>query len=208
MGVYREDKNGNPEYNYMYVDALFDYLHQIGIKPFVELGFMPNYLASGPQTIFWWKGNVTPPNNYDKWAALIQNITQHFTDRYGVDEVKTWYFEVWNEPNLSPGFWTGTQEDYFKLYKYTAQAVKKVNSAYRVGGPATAGAAWEAELIEFCQQNNLPIDFVSTHAYGVNVGFLDEWGNTGTVLAPQEYAVSGDVLQSRKEIQASSKPNL
>ncbi len=116
MGVYKEDKNGNPEYNYMYVDVLFDYLQSIGMKPFVELGFMPSALASGDKTIFWWKGNVTPPKDYDKWGALIRNLTQHFTERYGADEVKTWYFEVWNEPNLSPGFWTGTQEEYFKLY--------------------------------------------------------------------------------------------
>ena len=208
MGIYKEDKNGNPMYNYMYVDALFDYLLSIGIKPFVELGFMPNALASGPETIFWWKGNVTPPKDHDKWADLVRNTVQHWTDRYGVDEVKTWYFEVWNEPNLVPAFWTGTMDDYFKLYKYSADAVKSVNPEYRVGGPGTAGAAWEEEMIDFCVKNNVPIDFVSAHSYGVNVGYLDEFGNNGTVLAPQEFAVSGDVLQSRKEIAASAKPNL
>jgi xylan 1,4-beta-xylosidase len=208
MGVYKEDKNGNPEYNYMYIDVLFDFLLSINIKPFVELGFMPNALASGDKTIFWWKGNVTPPKDYEKWGALIKNLTEHFTERYGADEVKTWYFEVWNEPNLTPWFWTGTQEEYFKLYQYSANAVKSVNPAYRVGGPGTAGAAWESELIDYCTKNNLPIDFISTHAYGVNQGHLDEYGNSGTVLAPQEFAVSGDVLQSRKEISESSKPNL
>jgi len=208
MGVYKEDKNGKPEYNYMYVDALFDYLLSIDIKPFVELGFMPNALASGKETIFWWKGNVTPPKDHDKWGALVKNIVQHWTDRYGEEEVKNWYFEVWNEPNLKPGFWTGTMEDYFKLYKYSAEAVKSVNPAYKIGGPGTAGAAWETEMIDFCVKNNLPIDFVSTHSYGVNVGYLDEYGNNGTVLAPQEFAVSGDVLQSRKEIASSPKPNL
>ncbi len=208
MAVYKEDNKGNPEYNYMYVDALFDFLHSIGMKPFVELGFMPGALASGPQTIFWWRGNVTPPKDYEKWAGLIKNLTEHFTERYGADEVKTWYFEVWNEPNLSPGFWTGTQEDYFKLYKYAAQAVKSVNKEYRVGGPGTAGAAWEPEMIAYCHKNNVPIDFVSTHSYGVNQGFLDEYGNSGTVLAKEEFAVSGDVLQSRKEIASSPIPNL
>ncbi len=208
MAVYGEDKNGNPMYNYMYVDVLFDFLHSIGIKPFVELGFMPNALASGKETIFWWKGNVTPPKDYHKWAALVKNLVHHFTDRYGADEVKTWYFEVWNEPNLNPGFWTGTQDDYFKLYQYSATAVKSVNPAYRVGGPGTAGAAWEAELIDFCVENDVPIDFISTHSYGVKQGFLDEFGNSGTVLAKEEFAVSGDVLQSRKEIANSAKPNL
>jgi xylan 1,4-beta-xylosidase len=208
MGVYREDKKGNPEYNYQYVDVLFDYLLSTDIKPFVELGFMPQALASGDKTIFWWKGNVTPPKDYEKWAALIRNLTEHFTQRYGADEVKTWYFEVWNEPNLSPGFWSGTQEEYFKLYKYSANAIKSVNADYRVGGPATAGAAWEPEMIEFCKKNNVPIDFISTHSYGVNAGYLDEYGNNGTILAPQKMAVSGDVLQSRKEISESSKPDL
>lgn len=208
MAVYKEDRNGNPIYNYQYIDVLYDYLLSINIKPFVELGFMPNALASGPQTIFWWKGNVTPPNDYDKWKALVQNLVQHWTDRYGEEEVKTWYFEVWNEPNLTPGFFTGTQEDYFKLYKYAAEGVKNVNTAYKVGGPATAGAAWESEMIDYCVKNKVPIDFISTHSYGVDVGFLDEFGGTGTVLSKNEWSVSKDVIQSRKEISESAMPNL
>ncbi|UPK67436.1 GH39 family glycosyl hydrolase [Chitinophaga filiformis] len=208
MAVYKEDKNGNPEYNFMYIDVLFDFLQSIGMKPFVELGFMPGSLASGNETIFWWRGNVTPPKDYDKWSALIRALAQHFTERYGTDEVKTWYFEVWNEPNLSPGFWSGTQQDYFKLYQYTAQAIKKVNKDYRVGGPATAGAAWESELIDYCHQHKVAIDFISTHAYGVKQGYLDEFGNAGTVLDKNPMSVSGDVLQSRKEIAASPIPDL
>ena len=208
MAVYTEDSKGNPIYNYMYVDALYDFLLSIGMKPFVELGFMPNALASGSQTIFWWKGNVTPPKDYNKWGAFIRNLTQHFTDRYGSDEVKSWYFEVWNEPNLSPGFWSGTQADYFKLYQYTAKAIKSVNPDYKVGGPGTAGAAWESEMIDYCTRNSVPIDFISTHSYGVKQGFLDEYGVGGTVLSKDSMSVSGDVLQSRKEIAASAKPNL
>lgn len=208
MAVYTEDNKGNPQYSFMYVDVLIDYLQSIGMKPFIELGFMPNALASGNQTIFWWKGNVTPPKDYQKWAALVRKLTEHFTERYGAEEVKTWYFEVWNEPNLTPGFWTSTQQEYFKLYKYSAEAVKSVNKEYRVGGPGTAGAAWEAEMIEYCDKNNVPIDFVSTHAYGVKQGFLDEFGQGGTVLDKNPMSVSGDVLQSRKEIAGSAKPNL
>jgi len=207
MGVYKEDRKGNPEYNFQYIDALYDYLLSIGIRPFVELGFMPSALASGTQSIFWWRGNVTPPKDYNKWGELIRNLTQHFTERYGADEVKTWYFEVWNEPNLN-GFWAGTQQDYFKLYKYSVNAIKSVNKDYRVGGPATAGAAWEPEMIEFCQKNSLPLDFISTHSYGVKQGYLDEFGNSGTVLDKNPMAVSGDILNSRKEITNSSMPNL
>jgi xylan 1,4-beta-xylosidase len=208
MGVYKEDSKGNPEYNYQYIDVLYDYLLSIGMKPFVEIGFMPSALASGNQTIFWWKGNVTPPKDYVKWENLIYNLTQHFTDRYGAEEVKTWYFEVWNEPNLTPWFWTGSQEEYFKLYKYTTQAIKKVNKEYRVGGPATAGAAWVPEMIAYCNNNKVPIDFISTHTYGVKQGYLDEYGNTGTVLDENKWSVSGDVLNSRKEISNSTLSNL
>lgn len=208
MAVYTEDNKGNPEYSYQYIDALYDFLLSINVKPFVELGFMPSKLASGSQTVFWWKGNVTPPKDYKKWADLIRNLTQHFTDRYGEEEVKTWYFEVWNEPNLTPGFWTGTQEEYFKLYEYAAKAVKSVNPDYKVGGPATAGAAWVTETIEFCSKNNVPIDFISTHSYGVEQGFLDEFGGSGTVLSKNDLSVSGDVINSRKQISSSDKPNL
>lgn len=208
MAVYKEDRNGNPVYNFQYIDVLYDYILSIDMKPFVEFGFMPSALASGSQTIFWWEGNVTPPKDYKKWEDLVSNMVQHWTNRYGEEEVKTWYFEVWNEPNLSPGFWTGTQQEYFKLYKYAVQGVKSVNEAYKVGGPATAGASWEPEMIEFCQKNNVPLDFISTHSYGVDVGFLDEFGGTGTVLSKNDWSVSQDVIQSRKEITESAMPKL
>jgi xylan 1,4-beta-xylosidase len=138
MGVYFEDKSGNPIYNWQYIDALYDFLLSIKVKPFVELSFMPQALASGEKTVFWWKANVTPPKSYEKWAGLIEALTNHFTERYGKEEVKTWYFEVWNEPN-HPAFWSSDMNEYFKLYDYTAKAVKRVCSEYRIGGPATAG---------------------------------------------------------------------
>ncbi len=208
MAVYREDEKGNPEYNYQYVDVLFDYIVSLKMKPFVELGFMPNALASGKETIFWWRGNVTPPKDYKKWEDLVKNLTAHFKERYGDEEVKTWYFEVWNEPNLSPGFWTGTQADYFKLYDYAARGVKAVNPAYKVGGPATAGSGWVSETIDFCAKNNVPMDFVSTHTYGVKHGYLDEFGTSGTILNQDEWSVSGEIIHSRKLITESAKPNL
>jgi len=208
MAVYGgTDAQGNERYNFQYVDALFDYLLSIGIKPFVELGFMPSAMASGSKTIFWWRGNVTPPRSYEQWGKLITALTAHFTERYGAAEVASWYFEVWNEPNLD-GFWTGTQDDYFKLYSYAARAVKGVNPAYKVGGPATAGAAWIPELIAYCDKNKVPLDFVSTHTYGVGEGFLDEYGGKGTVLLKDEAAISGDVLRNRKEIAESAMPKL
>ena len=110
MGVYFEEKKGKPTYNWQYIDQLYDFLIGIGVKPFVELSFMPKDLASGPETVFWWKGNITPPKDYDKWYDLIKALTEHFTERYGAEEVKTWYFEVWNEPNHH-AFLKGTQDD-------------------------------------------------------------------------------------------------
>ena len=207
MGVYREDNKGNPEYNFQYIDELYDYILSIGMKPFVELGFMPGALASGSKPIFWWRGNVTPPKDYDKWAGLIRNLVLHFTERYGKEEVCKWYFEVWNEPNLD-GFWAGTQDEYFKLYSYSVKAIKGVCNDYRVGGPATAGAAWVPEMIDFCSRNNLPLDFISTHSYGVNQGYLDENGSRGTILAKDSMSVSGDVINSRRQIEASVMPRL
>ena len=207
MGVYKEDEKGNPEYNYQYIDVLYDYLLSIGMKPFVELGFMPYALASGSQTVFWWKGNITPPKDYKKWGDLINNLVIHFTERYGSDEVKTWYFEVWNEPNLNI-FWAGTQEEYFRLYEYTVHAIKEVNNEYKVGGPATAGAAWVPEMINFCYNNSISLDFISTHSYGVKQGYVDEFGRRGTILDKNIWAVSGDVINSRKQILNSPMPNL
>ncbi|SFD26194.1 xylan 1,4-beta-xylosidase [Chitinophaga sp. CF118] len=208
MGVYSEDKNGHPVYNWQYIDELYDFLEQVQIKPFVELGFMPQALASGNKTIFWWKGNVTPPKDYNKWGDLIQSLVKHWVERYGKEEVKKWYFEVWNEPNLKDGFWTGDQAEYFKLYNVTANAIKSVSSAFKVGGPATAGNAWIPEFISYCVQNNVPADFVSTHTYGVDQGYLDETGSTGTILSKNERSVYGDIINSRKQIEQSALPHL
>jgi xylan 1,4-beta-xylosidase len=208
MGVYREDRNGNPQYNWQYIDKLYDFLESIGMRPFVELGFMPKALASGERTIFWWNGNVTPPKDYKKWGDFMQALAQHFTDRYGADEVSKWYFEVWNEPNLTPFFFTGSQEDYFKLYDVTARAIKSVNKNYKVGGPATAGSGWIKEFIDFCVKNNSPVDFVSTHCYGVDQGFLDEYGQRGTVLSNNPKSIWAEIKHSRQLIDESPLPNL
>jgi xylan 1,4-beta-xylosidase len=208
MGVYFEDKDGKSIYNWQYIDELFDFLQSINMKPFVELGFMPGALASGDKTIFWWKGNVTPPKDYQKWDNLIKALVTHWTERYGQAEVTSWYFEVWNEPNLKGGFFTGTQQDYFKLYQETATAIKRVSSTYRVGGPATAGNAWVPEMLTFCAQQKAPIDFISTHDYGVKQGFLDESGNAGTVLSRERNQIANDMQHVKKEILSSAMPGL
>ena len=151
-------------YSFFNCDQVFDFLLSIGMKPFVELSFMPAALASGKKTVFNYKANVTPPSDYKQWATLISRLVSHWVDRYGVAEVRQWFFEVWNEPNLK-AFWTGSQRDYFKLYRYTATAIKKVDASLRVGGPATARSEWIEEFVDFCERNKVPADFISTHQY-------------------------------------------
>jgi xylan 1,4-beta-xylosidase len=151
--------------NFQNVDEAFDGILDRGVEPFVELSFMPGRLASGPTKLnFTYNANITPPKSADDWGALIGAFVQHLVDRYGIAEVRKWYFEVWNEPNLK-WFFTGTQDQYFEMYAAAAKAVKAVDPALRVGGPATSSVAWVPEFLAFCGQNNLPVDFVSTHLY-------------------------------------------
>lgn len=170
MAVYHEEAGQKPHLWFGYVDKLFDFLLENGLKPFVELGFMPRALAVQPDTVFWWHANGSPPKDYAKWHFLVQGTVRHLVERYGLDEVKTWYFEVWNEPNLS-SFWQGTQAAYFELYRVSVDAVKSVCSALKVGGPSTSGADFREDLqyfksfIDFCSQNKLPVDFFSAHPY-------------------------------------------
>ena len=163
MGTLVGDEN-ELIYSFFNADQIFDFLIAIGMHPFVELSFMPTALASGRKTVFHYKGNVTPPKDYSKWSDLITRLVRHCVDRYGIDELKQWDFEVWNEPNLK-SFWAGTQRDYFKLYRHTAEAVKNVDSALPVGGPATARNEWIEQFRDFCERKKVAVDFISTHHY-------------------------------------------
>ncbi|MDQ6736928.1 MAG: beta-xylosidase [Gemmatimonadota bacterium] len=151
-------------YSFFNTDRIMDYLLSIGMRPFVELSFMPDALASGGKTAFHYQANVTPPKDYGEWATLIGKLAQHWVHRYGIEEVRTWFFEVWNEPNLTV-FGSGKQDDYFTLYKATAAAIKQVDASLRVGGPATANGEWIPDFVAYCDKQKLPADFVSTHQY-------------------------------------------
>jgi xylan 1,4-beta-xylosidase len=168
VGVYSEDSAGNPIYNFSYVDQIYDGLLENGVRPFVELSFMPKQLATQPpiEQAFWYHPIVSPPKSWNKWADLVTAFARHLVDRYGIDEVSHWYFEVWNEPNLD--FWAGNpkQETYYHLYDVTARALKSVSPRLRVGGPATAQAAWISSFIRHTVEDHVPVDFVSTHVYG------------------------------------------
>ncbi len=170
MAIYDEDENGNPKFWFGYFDKLFDFLLSVGLRPIFELGFMPDKLKANNETLFWWKAHTCPPNDYDKWALLVSETINHAIDRYGLDEVKKWRFEVWNEPNLG-SFWHGTQEEYFKLYKYSVNAIKAIDKDLLVGGPSTSGAdfrenlSYLKDLVKFCENENLPVDFFTAHPY-------------------------------------------
>lgn len=170
IGIYNEmEVNGEkvPFYNFTYIDQIFDSFLELGIRPFVEIGFMPKLLASADQTLFYWKANVTPPKDYNKWHDLIVALVTHFIERYGLDEVLQWPFEIWNEPNL-PGFWKDAdKEEYFKLYKVTAEAIKSIHPELKVGGPTICGGSdhWLVDFLNFCKEENAPVDFVSRHLY-------------------------------------------
>ena len=177
-------------YSFFNADQICNFLLSIGMKPFVELSFMPSTLASGSTTVFHYAGNVTPPKDYGQWATLISKLATHWVERYGLDEVRSWFFEVWNEPNL-PAFWTGTQAEYFELYHRTAVALKAVDARLQVGGPATANNEWITEFVDFCEQNNVPLDFVSTHHYPTDaLGAIGE--DTETQLAHSNRSILRD----------------
>ena len=205
-GVYSENAQGNPVYNWSYVDQIYDGLLANGIRPYVEISFMPRALAAIPKThAFWYKPYPSPPSDYAKWDALVTAFAQHLIDRYGIEEVSQWYFEVWNEPNID--FWIGrpAQSTYFELYDHTARALKAASPRLRVGGPATAQAAWVGDLIAHATQNNVPLDFVSTHVYGNDTA--ENVFHDNRAIAPHQM-VCAAVDKVHEEIVHSARPNI
>ncbi len=207
MKIVTRGADGSLSFDWTNVDAFIDQLKDAGLRPFVELGFMPEALASGTKTIFWWKGNVTPPKSQDEWAQLVQAFLRHQMAKRGRNEVRKWYFEVWNEPNLD-GFWTGGKEGYLQLYATTARALKTVDPKLRVGGPATAGMGWIPDLLAYCKNNNVPIDFIASHSYAATEGFLDERGRGGTTLVTTPGTLFDEFSRARRDIKNSAFPKL
>lgn len=246
MFVYRTADGGGfgpptplpaPVYTFAYVDKVFDAILATGARPFVELGFMPRELATQTETLFWWKAHCSPPTDMGAWVDLVTATVTHWIERYGIDEVRAWPFEVWNEPNLVPHFWTGTRTEYFELYAATARALKAIDPALRVGGPsssvfvpdarydgeyhdrsveaATAEAedpaglpwkpVWIRELIDYCAERDLPIDFLSTHLYPTDYAF-DTQG-VGRAISRDRDATRNDLLQMKQLIADSPYPD-
>ena len=235
MCVYRELEDGTPIYNWQYVHDLFDRLLDKGIRPFVELGFCPAEIASVKATCFWWKGNGSPPNDYGKWAALVDSFVRSCIGRYGIEEVRAWYFEVWNEPNLH-FFFQGTKSQYFELYKVSVKTIKRIDPALRVGGPATSNfvpderfdgetedktkqkthstpdidslpwrGVWIEDFIAYCNREKLPMDFLSTHPYPTDFA-MDHTGK-GKSAVRSIHSTRNDLKWLRDVIDRSPYPN-
>lgn len=205
IGIYDEDKDGKPIYNFTYLDQVYDGLLENGVRPFVELSFMPVKMASKPDLFgFWYKPSVEPPKDWQKWSDMITAMAKHLVDRYGIDEVSKWYFEVWNEPNIH--FWSGEpkQETYWKLYDTSALALKKVDSRLRVGGPSTAQAAWCDKFIAHCVEKTIPFDFVSTHVYA-NDSSQDVFAREEKI--PRKDMVARAMKKVYDQVKASAKPD-
>ena len=206
VGVYDEDDQGNPVYNFSYVDQIYDGLLQNGVRPFVEISFMPKKLALRQDVHpFWYKQIVSPPKDYKKWDDLMRAFAQHLVDRYGLDEVAQWYFEVWNEPNID--FWSGEpkQATYFELYDHTARALKAVSPRLRVGGPASSSAHWVDEFIQHAAAENVPTDFISSHSYGDDT-VEDLFGTQEDI--PMDRRVCLSIKKVHDQIAASARPGL
>jgi xylan 1,4-beta-xylosidase len=211
VGVYNEDEHGNAVYNFAYVDQIYDGLLKNGIRPVVEISFMPKKLAFNPDALhpFWYKQNVSPPKSMEKWDALMTAFAKHLVARYGLDEVSQWYFEMWNEPNID--FWNGIprQESYFELYDHTARDLKAVSPRLRIGGPATAAAQWVREFLKHAADTNTPVDFVSSHSYADDtVENLFGSGSDGRKDIPKDDRVCLAIDKVRGEIKQSPLPNV
>ena len=235
MFVVRENESGEKIYNFQYIDELFDSMLEMQIRPFVELSFFPSCLKGGDATQFWWKANITPPETWDGWCALIDRLIRHWLQRYGEAEVRTWYFEVWNEPNLN-SFWDGTRSQYFSLYAATAQTIKSIDPHLRVGGPATSNfvpddrfdgetedfthhlthkvddldslnwhGVWIEAFLDHCAKHHLPLDFVSTHPYPTDFAF----DQTGQMKGRTRNVDSTrqDMMWLKQTVQHSAYPN-
>lgn len=206
VGVYDEDEHGNPIYNFSYVDQIYDGLLANGVRPFVEISFMPKKLAARQDVHpFWYHPIVSPPKDYAKWDALMRALAEHLIERYGIEEVAQRYFEVWNEPNID--FWTGEpkQATYFELYDHTARALKSVNSRLRVGGPSTSSAHWVVDFLRHTAEENVPVDFVSSHGYADDT-VEDLFGTQEDI--PMDQRVCRAIKKVHDQIAASPRPNL
>ncbi len=166
------------EENFRACGVAYDNVLEAGMQPLVELSFMPRSMSrNGVHGVFFYKPCIDVPLDGKEWAAYIQRFVRFLIHRYGAEEVRSWLFEVWNEPDLQVVFFSENRESYFRLYETTVRAIKEVDPEIRVGGPATSGSKWIGSFLDFCRENNVPVDFVTTHQYaGDPLGGVEDRG--------------------------------
>lgn len=147
------------------IGMVYENLLLRGLKPFVELSFMPKHLGSSDaRSALFYGGCIAPPSSHEKWKEWIQSFVIYLIERFGAEEVESWPFEVWNEPDVFV-FWAGSKEDYYKLYETTAKAIKEIDPRIQVGDPATSGSKWVCSFMNYCEEHDIPVDFISVHQY-------------------------------------------
>lgn len=199
MMVFNQRDTGKVVYNWAYVDSVIDFLLSIDVRPFFELGFMPTGIASSDETVFWWKGNITPPKDMAMWTDLVKAFITHCINRYGNAEVSRWYIEVWNEPDYQGVFWAGTQQEYFDFYKHTAEAIRGIDPRIKIGGPAITHIqyeenTWLRKFTHFCASNNVPVDFISFHIYSDEATIYSPKGNDIFPIIPKRTFGEDDMV--------------
>ncbi len=189
------------EQNFHSCGVAYDNVLEAGMKPFVELGFMPEKLAGGDtRGVFYYAPNITPPGDYGKWAGYVRDFILFLQHRYGEEEIRTWFFEVWNEPDLRVPFFAGSRDEYFRLYEVTARAIKEVDSQLLVGGPATSGSKWVKSFVEYCHKNEAPVDFITTHQYaGDPLGGIEDQGEEDFPGTANQEEEAKDVQDKEKD---------
>lgn len=168
MMVYKEDDKGNPIYNWVYIDEIFDFFLRVNLRPFIELGFMPEALASKKQHAFLWNANVSYPKSLKKWTDLVGAFIKHCIDRYGSNEVKKWYFQIWNAPDLPEVFWFESKEKFFNFFKSTYSSMKNVFKEAKIGPPSLLPLnkfEWMNDFLKFCETNFIELDFIACNIY-------------------------------------------
>lgn len=187
LNVYNENESGDIFYNFQHIDALLDGILKLGLKPFIELGFMPWDLASSDTAIFSWKANITPPKSIEKWCNLLINFFRHIINRYGIEEVLTWYFEFWNEPEYKKLFWTGTDQQFFDLFLESYKVIKNFHPQIKLGGFGTlyldASRKWLQEFGSYIREREIQLDFFTIHNYQILVDDgKDDWLRNADLL--------------------------
>lgn len=212
MMVCHLDEEGNMQYDWSYIDKLFDFFKEVHIKPFVGLSFMPSELKSSDHTMFWWSANISQPKDIELWKDLISNFIKHCINRYGLEEVESWYFEVWNEPELEHVFWIGDRQDYFNFYAQTVSVIKSISRNLKVGGPAITSEVlnqgdWLDDFLKYCFNEKVCLDFISVHIYPEKyaidfnlIGQMDIAANLGEMKDPVRFDELLQIKNSMEKI--------